>query len=133
MNLIRMMRGSCNPKGEDIVLIDKNTDENIDDSLCKNDLTTDIHKKHVPIITEHYNNAILRFFLENSTIIEVALTVSLFTFANLEILMGVNLMHGAIMRVLMLAIMILSHLILRENITERSQEAFAIRVKEKAS
>jgi len=128
LNKIIDTEGSYN----DVQVINMNQDMDLSDKNTVNDCSTDIHKWSLPIAAQDFKHPVLLFFVENSTLVEVALAQFLTISTILELLFGINFMHGIIMRVLMFGVLVLSHLILNESLTVKTKDPFTMMFKNKA-
>ena len=127
-DLVKLIKQESTSSTVRIQFQDRNQDWNLD-NVGKPMIE---HRKSVKIISDHHNGA-LRFISSKSTLIEVSLCICLLVCINIEIYLSLTLVHGVLMRGLMLFILAISHLILSENLSSSRSEAFGIDVKEKNS
>ncbi|CAI2360055.1 unnamed protein product [Moneuplotes crassus] len=117
----------------DVLLVPKNTDANIDDDLCKYRDYGCNHKLVLPIVTDNSDHPILGAFVRHSTIVEILLAISLCGAIAIEMGTGNTFLHGYIMRILLLFWLLLSIIILKEDLKGNKKEAFKIQPKDKSN
>lgn len=129
LNLITMAQDDVDTHA--VELINMNQEQHLDHDLWTNDRTDDTHRVYLPIVKQHYHSKVLKTLVTHATKFEVFLAILLCAITLLEIILGVNIMHGLIMRGLMFILMIISHLILYETDYKEAPVVQSDRVKDK--